>query len=52
VGLTDGPLFLYNLSLVEERSLFIPEINLIVQTVRLVDDRLDDGIDDFCRRAC
>jgi hypothetical protein len=40
-------LFLYNLPLADERGLLIPEINLIVQTVRLVDDRFDYGIDDL-----
>jgi hypothetical protein len=30
-----------------ERRLLIPEINLIVQTVRLVENCLDDGADDF-----
>jgi hypothetical protein len=33
-------LILHNFPLANERGLFIPEINLIVQTVRLVDDRL------------
>jgi hypothetical protein len=40
-------LVFYNLPLANQHSLLIPEADLIVQTVRLVDDRLDDGIDDF-----
>jgi hypothetical protein len=47
VGFTDGPLFLYNLSLADKRGLLIPKVYLIVQAVRLVDDRLDDGLYDF-----
>jgi hypothetical protein len=42
-----GILFLDNLPLADERGPLIPEINLIVQPIRLVADRLDDGIDDL-----
>ena len=47
-----GPLFLllHNLLLANERGLFLPEINLIVQTVRLVDDRLNHGLDNLSAR--
>jgi hypothetical protein len=47
--LRGGPsdfLFLHNLPFADERGLFIPEINLIVQTVRLVDDSFDYSVDD------
>ena len=47
MGFTDGPLFLYNLSLADKRGLLIPKVYLMLQAVRLIDDRLDDGIDDF-----
>jgi hypothetical protein len=40
-------LFLHNLPLANERGLLLPEINLIVQTVRLVDDGFDYGVYDF-----
>jgi hypothetical protein len=41
-----GRLVFHYLPFANQRGLFLPEINLIVQTVRLVDNRLDYGVDD------
>ena len=40
-------MLLHNLPLADERGLLFPEVNLIVQTVGPVDNRLDYGIDDL-----